>query len=203
MILTNHALALTDCRYRGGILGTGDTVPTVVFDEADALPEVARSLADERIGLGLVADVVDAVGAKADAACRELKRLCAGETVRGDHRLLPSCAGKSRILELVGEIGNALETADFPDDDAAEEGKLLRARLRYFQDSTEGGGAVTAIAAGAVPSLAVVHREPVRILRHVFEKTQAAFFVSATLAVQILAALDRDSYALDGDSCVI
>ena len=29
VILTNHALALTDCRYRGGILGTGDTVPTV------------------------------------------------------------------------------------------------------------------------------------------------------------------------------
>ena len=182
VILTNHALALTDCRYRGGILGTGDTVPTVVFDEADALPEVARSLADERIGLGLVADVVDAAGPKADAACRELKRLCAGETVRGDHRLLASCAGKSRILELVGEICDALETVDFPDDDAAEEGKLLRARLRYFRDCTESGGAVTAIAAGAVPSLAVVHREPVRILRHVFEKTQAAFFVSATLA---------------------
>ena len=182
LILTNHALALTDCRYRGGILGTGDTVPTVVFDEADALPDVARSLADERIGLCLVADVVDAAGAKADAACRELKRLCAGETVRGDHRLLASCAGRSRILELVGEIRDALDTADFPDDDAAEEGKLLRARLRYFQDSAESGGAVTAIAAGAVPSLAVVHREPVRILRHVFEKTQAAFFVSATLA---------------------
>ena len=182
VILTNHALALTDCRYRGGILGTGDTVPTIVFDEADALPDVARSLADERIGLGLVADVVDAAGTKADAACRELKRLCAGETVRGDHRLLASCAGRSRILELVGEIRDALETADFPDDDAAEEGKLLRARLQYFRDSAESGGAVTAIAAGAVPSLAVVHREPVRILRHVFEKTQAAFFVSATLA---------------------
>ena len=82
----------------------------------------------------------------------------------------------------MGEIRDALDTADFPDDDAAEEGKLLRARLRYFRDSAESGGAVTAIAAGAVPSLAVVHREPVRILRHVFEKTQAAFFVSATLA---------------------
>ena len=82
----------------------------------------------------------------------------------------------------MGEICDALETADFPGDDAAEEGKLLRARLRYFRDSTESGGAVTAIAAGSVPSLAVVHREPIRILRHVFEKTQAAFFVSATLA---------------------
>ena len=192
VILTNHALALTDCRYRGGILGTGDTVPTVVFDEADALPDVARSLADESIGLGLVADVVDAAGAKADAACRELKRLCAGETVRGDHRLLASCAGKSRILELVGEICDALETVDFPDDDAAEEGKLLRARRRYFRDSTESGGAVTAIAAGAVPSLAVVHREPVRILRHVFEKTQAAFFVSATLAAPATSPVPND-----------
>ena len=42
LILTNHALALTDCRYRGGVLGTGISVSTVVFDEADALPDVAR-----------------------------------------------------------------------------------------------------------------------------------------------------------------
>ena len=182
LILTNHALALTDCRYRGGVLGTGDTVPTVVFDEADALPDVARSLADERIGLGLVADVVDATGAEAKDTCRELARLCAEETARGDRRLLASCAGKVRIVELVGEIRDALEAAEVPDDDMAQEGKLLQARLRYFHDSAESGEAVAAIAAGATPALAVVHREPVRILRHVFEKTRAAFFVSATLA---------------------
>ena len=182
LILTNHALALTDCRYRGGVLGTGISVSTVVFDEADALPDVARSLADERIGLGLVADVVDAVGAEAKRTCRELSRLCAEETVRGDHRLLASCAGKTRILELVSEVCDALEAADIPDDDAVEEAKLLVARLRYFHDSAASGEAVAAIAAGAAPALAVVHREPVRILRHVFKTTQAAFFVSATLA---------------------
>ena len=186
LVLTNHALALTDCRYRGGVLGAGDVVSTVVFDEADMLPEVARSLADERIGLGLVADVVEAAGAGGGDACRELMRLCAEETAR-DHRLLAHCASRRRIVELAGEVRDALGTADPPDDDVAEEARLLRARLGYFLESAESGKAVAAVAAGATPTgatpaLAVVHREPVRLLRHVFEKAEAAFFVSATLA---------------------
>ena len=182
LVLTNHALALTDCRYRGGVLGTGDVVSTVVFDEADMLPEVARSLADERIGLGLVADVVEAAGAGGGDACRELMRRCAEETARG-HRLLAHCASKPRIVELAGEVRDALGAADLPDDDdGAEEAKLLRARLGYFLESAESGKAVTAVAAGATPALAVVHREPVRLLGHVFERAEAAFFVSATLA---------------------
>lgn len=181
LVLTNHALALTDCRYRGGVLGAGDVVSTVVFDEADMLPEVARSLADERIGLGLVADVVESAGAGAGDACRELVRLCAEETAR-DHRLLAHCASRPRIVELAGEVRDALGAADPPDGDAAEEAKLLRARLGYFLESAESGKAVAAVAAGATPALAVVHREPVRLLGHVFEKTEAAFFVSATLA---------------------
>ena len=181
LVLTNHALALTDCRYRGGVLGTGDVVSTVVFDEADMLPEVARSLADERIGLGLVADVVEAAGAGAGDACRELARRCAEETAR-DHRLLAHCASRPRIVELVGEVRDALGAAGFPDDDVAGEAKLLRARLGYFLESAESGRAVAAVAAGATPALAVVHREPVRLLGHVFEKAEAAFFVSATLA---------------------
>ena len=186
LVLTNHALALTDCRYRGGVLGAGDVVPIVVFDEADMLPEVARSLADERIGLGLVADVVEAAGAGGGDACRELMRLCAEETAR-DHRLLAHCASRPRIVELAGEVRDALGAADPPDDDVAEEAKLLRARLGYFLESAESGKAVAAVAAGATPTgatpaLAVVHREPVRLLRHVFEKAEAAFFVSATLA---------------------
>ena len=186
LVLTNHALALTDCRYRGGVLGAGDVVSTVVFDEADMLPEVARSLADERIGLGLVADVVEAAGAGGGDACRELMRLCAEETAR-DHRLLAHCASRPRIVELAGEVRDALGTADPPDDDVAEEAKLLRARLGYFLESAESGKAVAAVAAGATPTgatpaLAVVHREPIRLLRHVFEKAEAAFFVSATLA---------------------
>ena len=181
LVLTNHALALTDCRYRGGVLGTGDVVSTVVFDEADMLPEVARSLADERIGLGLVADVVEAAGAGGGGACRELMRRCAEETAR-DHRLLAHCASKPRIIELAGEVRDALGAADFPDDDVAEEARLLRARLGYFLESAESGKAVAAVAAGATPALAVVHREPVRLLGHVFERAEAVFFVSATLA---------------------
>lgn len=184
LVFTNHALALADCRYRGGLLGTGDRIPTVVFDEADALPGVARSLADERIGLKLIEDLVAAaaIGADAVGTCRELLRLCGGETARGRHRLLANCASKPRIIALIGKICSALSEASFPDDDLAEEAQLLQARLKYFLDSAESGKAVAALSAGASPALAVVHREPVRLLRHVFEKAGAAFFVSATLA---------------------
>lgn len=181
VVLTNHALALADCRFRGGVLGTGDTVATVVFDEADALPDVARSLADERIGLGLLADVAAAAGADAEDTCHELTRLCADETARG-HRLLDHCAHKDRILALVSGVQAALHAADTADDDTREEATLLHARLQNFLDSAAGGKAIAALAAGVPPALAVVHPEPVRLLRHVFETTRAAFFVSATLA---------------------
>ena len=181
VVLTNHALALTDCRFRGGVLGTGDTVSTVVFDEADALPDVARSLADERIGLGLLADVAAAADVDADDACDELTRVCVDETARG-HRLLDHCAHKDRILALVNDVQEALHAPDPADDDTREEAALLQARLQNFLDSAASGKAVAALAAGVPPALAVVHPEPVRLLRHVFEKTRAAFFVSATLA---------------------
>ena len=181
VVLTNHALALTDCRFRGGVLGTGDTVSTAVFDEADALPDVARSLADERIGLGLLADVISAAGADADDACHELTRVCVDETARGN-RLLDHCTHKDRILALVSGVQAALHATDPADDDTREEAALLHARLQNFLDSAASGKAVAALAAGVPPALAVVHPEPVRLLRHVFEKTRAAFFVSATLA---------------------
>ena len=76
VLLTNHALVLTDCRYRGGVLGIGGTVRTVLFDEADMLPEVARSVADEQFGLDGLAEHATALGAEAKAACRALERLC-------------------------------------------------------------------------------------------------------------------------------
>ena len=184
LVLTNHALVLTDCRFRGGVLGIGATIRTVIFDEADALPEVARSVADERIGLDLVADTAAASGAGASEACRELVQLCALETARGVPRLLARCAASDAIVERVRRIRVAIETAAAADDDAAEDAALLAARLGLFLDSAHGDtSAVAAIAPGETPALAVVHRAPVRLLRHVFDTTQAAFLVSATLAV--------------------
>ena len=183
VVITNHALVLTDCRYRGGVLGIGGTVDTVLFDEADALPEAARSVADERIGLDYVAHIAATSDAAASEACRELARLCAHETTRGAPRLLAHCAGRDAIVERVRRIRVAFETAAGADDDAAEEAALLAARLRTFLECADGGTVATAaIAPGETPALAVVHRAPVRLLRHVFDTTQAAFLVSATLA---------------------
>ena len=188
-MITNHALVLTDCRYRGGVLGIGGTVDTVLFDEADALPEAARSVADECIGLDYVAHIAATSDAAASEACRELARLCAHETTRGAPRLLAHCAGRAAIVERVRQIRVAFETAAGADDDAAEEAALLAARLRTFLECADGGtvatvatAAIAAIAPGETPALAVVHHAPVRLLRYVFDTTQAAFLVSATLA---------------------
>ena len=180
VVLTNHALVLTDCRLRGRLLGP--VVETVVFDEADALPEAARSVADDRIDLALVRDIVDAVGADAREPFEALARLCAEETRRGKHRLLALCSSRRAILELVGRICEALEDGARTDDEAAEEAGLLRARLRYFEACAQSEAAIAAIAAGPAPALAVVHREPVRLVRGLLNRTRAAFFVSATLA---------------------
>ena len=182
VVLTNHALVLTDCRYHGGVLGIGGTVRTVLFDEADALPDVARSVADERIGLDGLAEHAAAFGAGAREACRALARLCARETARGAPRLLAHCAGRVAIVDHVARLGEALEAAA-PDDEDAEEAALLAARLRLFLDCAQGDThALAALVPGEPPALAVVHRAPVRLLRRVFDTTQATFLVSATLA---------------------
>ena len=183
VVLTNHALVLTDCRYRGRVLGIGAAVDTVLFDEADALPEAARSVADDRIGLGLIADVVEGGGTAGAAACRALAQLCARETARGTPRLLAHCAARDAIVAQVRRIRATLETAAPADEDAAEEAALLAARLRAFVECAHADtGAVAAIAPGEPPALAVVHRAPVRWLRRVFDTAKVAFLVSATLA---------------------
>ena len=183
VVLTNHALVLTDCRYRGRVLGIGAAVDTVLFDEADALPEAARSVADDRIGLGLIADVVEGGGTAGAAVCRALAQLCARETARGTPRLLAHCEGSDAIVAQVRRIRATLETAAPADEDAAEEAALLAARLRAFVECAHADtGAVAAIVPGEPPALAVVHRAPVRWLRRVFDTAKAAFLVSATLA---------------------
>ena len=170
----------------------GGRVDTVVFDEADALPDVARSVADERIGLDGVAHIAAMACAQASEACRELVRLCARETALGRPRLLAHCAGRDAIVEQVHALRAAIETAA-ADEDAAEEVALLAARLRAFLECADGGAVATvAIAPGETPALAVVHHAPVRLLRHVFDTTRAAFLVSATLAVPAARANPND-----------
>ena len=180
LVLTNHALVLTDCRLHGRVLGPPGEA--ILFDEADALPEVARSVADDRIDLAFVASLAEALGADACDPLEALVRLCEEETRHRAHRLLAHCPRRDDLLALVGQIREALERAAPPDDDAAEEAGLLRARLAYFEACAGSGRAIAAVAAGATPALAVVHREPVRLLRRLVQRTQAAFLVSATLA---------------------
>ena len=141
-----------------------------------------RSVADDRIDLAFVASLAEALGAEACDPLEALVRLCEEETRHRAHRLLAHCPRRDDLLALVGQIREALERAAPPDDDAAEEAGLLRARLAYFEACAGSGRAIAAVAAGATPALAVVHREPVRLLRRLVQRTQAAFFVSATLA---------------------
>ena len=183
VVLTAHALVLTDCRYHGRVLGIGGDVGAVLFDEADALPDVARSIADERIGLDGLAEHAAGLGPDARQACRSLAQLCAHETAGAAPRLLGSCAARTAILGHVARIRDALETAAASDEESAEEAALLAARLRLFLESAQGAKhVVAAIAPGESPALVVVHRAPVRLLRRVFDTCDTTFLVSATLA---------------------
>ena len=183
VVITNHALVLTDCRLRGRVLGAPGAGQTLVFDEADALPEAARSIADERIDLALARDINDALGADAREPLDALERLLAHQTRSGRHRLLANSVRRDDILALVARISDALARAAPSDEDMAEEAEHLLARLAHFDACARSRHATTAIAAGPTPALAVVHREPVRVLQRLIETTPAAFFVSATLGV--------------------
>ena len=180
LVITNHALALTDCRLRGRVLGPAGAAETLLFDEADALPDVARGVADDRIELPVLRGVL---GPHASGPANALERLCCDETRRGAHRLLAHCLSGQAILDLVARIRDALERVP-PDGDDGPDGEapLLRARLGYYTRCATNGPGIAAIAAGPAPALAVVHREPVRLLRRLLAGKNAAFFVSATLA---------------------
>ena len=49
IVVVNHALALLDARLWGGLIAVPSARRVAVFDEADTLPEQARSMADENI----------------------------------------------------------------------------------------------------------------------------------------------------------
>ena len=183
VVITNHALMLTDCRLRGRVLGARGAGHAVLFDEADALPEAARSVADERIDLALVRDLTDVLGADATGPLDALERLVGHETRSGRHRLLANSARRDDILALVAKVGDALARAVASDEETAEEAENLVARLASFDECARSNHTIAAIAAGPTPALAVIHREPVRVLRRLLETTPAVFFVSATLAV--------------------
>ena len=178
LILTNHALALTDCRLRGRVLGPAGAAETLLFDEADALPDAARSVADDRIELAVLAR---ALGPGERVLVEDLARLLAEQTRHRAHRLLASCPRRHAILDLAGQIRDALERV-LPDDGPDGEAVLLRDRLGYFIRCAEHGPGIAAVAAGPAPALAVVHREPVRLVRRLLAGTNTAFFVGATLA---------------------
>ena len=182
VVITNHALVLTGCRLSGRALGAGGVAETVLFDEADTLPEVARGVADDRIDLSLVRDALAAAGEGTSASFEVLARLCADATRRETHRLVASSPDGAAIVRRVAQVRESLERSGAAKGDAAEEGALLRARLAYFEACAAGEHAIAAIVAGDPPSLAVVHREPVRLLRRLLARSGSAFFVSATLA---------------------
>ena len=171
VVITNHALMLTDCRLRGRVLGARGAGHAVLFDEADALPEAARSVADERIDLALVRDLTDVLGADATGPLDALERLVGHETRSGRHRLLANSARRDDILALVAKVGDALARAVASDEETAEEAENLVARLASFDECARSNHTIAAIAAGPTPALAVIHREPVRVLRRLLETT--------------------------------
>ena len=85
IVVVNHALALMDARAGGGLFAADAERMVALFDEADALPEQARSMAEEQIGLEALqllaaaapeessADLRKALDALTRAALQELK----------------------------------------------------------------------------------------------------------------------------------
>ena len=145
VVLTNHALVLTDCRLGGRVLGAGGRPETVLFDEADALPEVARGVADDRIDLAHIGDIVDAAGEDAKEPCpsvplptlrlppRGNRRTARGETwfgysfVPGDLHPLPSASSPGAPDSgTSGEKGSPLSNG--PDSGRCARGKRCGSR---------------------------------------------------------------------------
>ena len=115
IVVVNHALALMDARAAGGLFAADAERMVALFDEADALPEQARSMAEEQIDLETLRELADAAPDEcADEirqALNELARRALDELKRGPAVVKPG----AKLPELAEQAAAAVQAAKFPE----------------------------------------------------------------------------------------
>ena len=115
IVVVNHALALMDARAAGGLFAADAERMVALFDEADALPEQARSMAEEQIDLETLRELADAApdecAGEIRQALNELARLAAGALKKGPAVVKPG----AEIAESADRAAEAFRAAKLPE----------------------------------------------------------------------------------------
>ena len=123
VIVVNHALALMDARARGGLFVDDAKRMAALFDEADSLPDQARSMADEQIAMEtlnqLAREIPDEHIGQIRPALAELARRVAEQLKNGPAVAKP----EGQLPELAENAADAI-------NDAAKLLPLLFSELR-------------------------------------------------------------------------
>ena len=123
VIVVNHALALMDARARGGLFVDDAKRMAALFDEADSLPDQARSMADEQIAMEtlnqLAREIPDEHTGQIRPALAELARRVAEQLKNGPAVAKP----EGQLPELAENAADAI-------NDAAKLLPLLFSELR-------------------------------------------------------------------------
>lgn len=205
IVVANHATLLLDARLWGRDIVAPENEERrriAVFDEADALPGMARSMAERRLSLASIRALIDEAdnGAADDGAAKQvLARLwnAAALLTAEGAAVLDARSGRairepsSELAERLSELGDRLQDDPLLRFDL----DVLAADLEDIVTAIDGGQHEVAVATpsptAAFPAIATVALDPVRILKRLWSRPRsgrepmlrAVVFTSATLTV--------------------
>ena len=119
IIVVNHALALLDARLWGGLIAVPSARRVGIFDEADTLPDQARSMADETIRPEILRELLDRADSGETAAVDALFA-AAAEALENGESAAPMTP---KLADLSEAAANALRRSarETPDPELREE----------------------------------------------------------------------------------
>lgn len=211
ILITNHSLSLLNAKCWTRLLDADRPARFAVFDEADALPQVARSLAESKLPLStinaLVEDMSGDSGRVAAAKAAKALQLLLQPLVADAPRIVEPSPLFDPLIAAVQELSGALRTAAEHEDHGAAQGLLeavadLDDWLKAAQGDVFEVAVITASPVRSLPALVTVAVNPGRILNRLWRRSDdrepylhKVIFTSATLAAPSIAVNDQPNFS--------
>jgi ATP-dependent DNA helicase DinG len=197
ILITNHALTLIDAARWTRLLNVDGRIRLALFDEADTLPQVARSMAEAKLPLSTLEALIHALPrgdarAKLRSALMDLSTRLETALIGGTIIVEPS--RHQDWIEKLAALEEAVRTAPCEDRDVADGLAEAAADLREWLEAARGDQHTVAVIVPSPvrsrPALVTVAINPARILSRLWSRgrngrepfTRAVIFTSATLS---------------------
>ena len=196
IVVVNHALALMDARAAGGLFAADAERIVAIFDEADALPEQARSMSDEQIDLETLQLLAEAApddsAAELRQALNELTRAAANELKKGPAVIKPA-ATLPALAEKTAAAARAIKLPPLYSELRAELSAAAAVLMHWAKAARDGNPNFAATLVPSLvrsrPALSLCALSPAAVLARLWKAPEdrpplfrAVVFTSATLS---------------------